>query len=93
MKTKFTKGEWKTINWNGTLNSTVMTSNESDIICETYYNKDSHIDVDEAEANAKLIAAAPDLLNAAILMKENGFQTPSNKDFDKLVKAIKKATS
>lgn len=42
-------------------------------------------------ADAKLIAAAPDLLRALILMQVNGFQTPSNKDMLKVDEAIEKA--
>ena len=60
MKTQITPGEWKVINWNGTLQSTVMTGNANsskDVVCETYY--DTAIPAEAAEANAKLIAASP----------------------------------
>lgn len=67
MKTQHTKGEWKVLNFNGTFNTTVMVG-DNECICETYYNNDNYsIEAEEAEANAKLIAAAPELLTIANL--------------------------
>lgn len=47
-----------------------------------------------AEANAKLIAAAPELLEALQLLYDlnNNSQPPGNDDLDKAFAAIKKAT-
>ena len=45
----------------------------------------------EHEANAKLIAAAPELLEALQKLVGNGFQIPSNIDMENAKKAISKA--
>jgi len=80
MKTKHTPGEWKVENLNG-LNTSVIKEDKSlplpkyKFICETYFNDDSYFSTkDECEANAKLIAAAPEMLEALILA-ENTIDT------------------
>jgi hypothetical protein len=56
METKFTKGEW------------ILNNNSCTIIFENDCSRDGEIDIiahcEEAIANAKLVAAAPDMYNA-----------------------------
>lgn len=90
MTTKHTKGEWKS---NGT-----FISDESDVIATCFVNtKTRYIGHKEAEANAKLIAAAPELLEALIILEKlygqrDGFIHPYKDAWDKAKSAIKKAT-
>ena len=90
---KGTRGEWI---MHPKANGNVISKDEGRVVsnCMGYSTSiNSDKARDENLANAKLIIAAPDLLEACILMKNNGFQTPSNKDYNKLVEAINKATS
>ena len=60
-ETKFTKGEWKILWYNYTHFATINTDS-THRICAIENNESDNID--EATANAKLIAAAPNLLLA-----------------------------
>ena len=92
MKTKHTKGEWE-------LEST-MYSNRTAI--NSLCNKDRHTviesyveDNNEQEANAKLIAAAPELLEALnnlILANTNNKGESVMRRIDEAIEVIKKAT-
>lgn len=61
MKNQHTQGEWKVENWNGVYNTTVL-DQEDNMLCETYYGDELRTPAVQAEANAKLMAAAPELL-------------------------------
>lgn len=64
METKHTKGEWEVANKNEQ-KKWFNISSPSGIIARSFYGELEPIVYDyEAEANAKLIAAAPDLLEA-----------------------------
>ena len=95
MKTKHTKGEWIVTHSGGQVEKQALPVSKDNIICvlETSPLKISP----EIEANAKLIAAAPDLLEA--LMEFDGAVEESKKLASSLVtawthakEAIKKAT-
>ena len=89
METKFTKGKWHPVNYAGYWC----------IQTENYYNKQDLLDENkcsEAEANAKLIAAAPELLENLIRIidriEENDYQNSFPSAYERAKKAIKKAT-
>jgi len=96
METKHTKGKWMLIYKTP---STIQIKAHIGFICELPPVK-TEADLFEAQANAKLIAAAPELLEALIEAKQRlygGFTrddlTTSGKElFDKLTNVIKKAT-
>lgn len=93
METKHTKGEWK-----------VTTNEYNDVAplfiqCKSSILADVHKNINnqqESIANAKLIAAAPELLEACIIALKyfNGFDSPEQNEaaFHALNNAIKKAT-
>lgn len=93
----FTNGEWIVLRPDDSTPWTRVFSNKSDfMIVEAYGN-----DVTEAEANAKLCAAAPDLLKAAerlfIDAEERGETRDENTgelfdDWQELYNAIQKAS-
>ena len=100
METKFTKGEWKVLfHEEGDLYPFIQSVNGMDrrFICDV---KSSHLR-ENIHANAKLIAAAPDLLDALISILEKSepalehcYQQDSE-TIDVVIKAkqsIKKAT-
>jgi hypothetical protein len=108
METKFTKGEWKIDG------RTVYSLHQrgwdrgKPIMCNRFYLSvypDYSIEnaVEEAEANAKLIAAAPELLKALFrickdaeimaLGESGNFVSVSIDSINEGIKAIKKATS
>ncbi|MBK5213594.1 MAG: hypothetical protein JJE55_08050 [Flavobacteriaceae bacterium] len=61
MESRHTKGDWqvRTHSYNPQHSSAIV-SNHTILVADIYIN--SHSNCNEAEANAKLIAAAPDLL-------------------------------
>ena len=87
METKHTKGKWRPV-FNGNM-FTVISEDKN--ICV-----DGETDLGENEANARLIAAAPDLLEALNKMCDavlNNIQLrPDSKTMKEAVEAIKKAT-
>lgn len=88
METKHTKGEW-------TATQTSI-SDSNGVIATTYVNTvKRYIGKQEVEANAKLIAAAPDLLEALNdLVSWANIKDGSNYKYlrDNAINAIKKAT-
>lgn len=82
MKTKHTQGEW------------TLRKGINDVISKDKYIiaqiASANNNEDEALANAKLIASAPDLLKAAISLTED---MDCKDSFEALIKAIKKATA
>lgn len=92
MKTTHTAGEWKKIIQPAPHGLTTTINVGSQRICEIW-----HTTIDETEANAKLIAAAPDLLKAIQLLKELLDENLPNwylrKHFRMSEEAITKATS
>lgn len=76
MKTKHTTGPWKSARWNydhaNAPYSALVVSNESFRLCRLDYDDIGDnpytIPAAEAEANARLIAAAPELLEACRLI-------------------------
>jgi len=84
MENKHTKGEWEV-----TQMLNVISKENGKMICATQSNMHSL----EIEANAKLIAAAPDLLEAALQIK-NEIDTDGllQGSYEKLLEAIDKAT-
>ena len=96
METKFTKGEWKVAQLNNLVDAKngeilhVVTNHENyyNEICTLYRNKD------ENKANAKLIAAAPDLLEACVNSFKTFISIGSTMESDIMIQlenAIKKA--
>lgn len=80
----YTKGLWKRID-----NRQVGKSDDG-IICTCWYfgNKGS-VAREEAEANAQLIAAAPEMLDALVFYTKNG---SCKEGWEKIIAAIEKAT-
>ena len=95
MKKKFTEGKW-------VIDDIDILSESGMIICEVHDGFDSHIldmDMDVVNANAKLIAAAPDLLEALndlVLASDLSSNSPVVGNWNELINnaknAIKKAT-
>ena len=88
---KHTKGEWRALPMgfvNEGATKVVTLANNIKFVCNTFI---SHETVETAEANAKLIAAAPDLLEAAMQLLSWKGETPQHCR-EQLEKAIKKAT-
>ncbi len=69
IKTAYTKGEWKTSNKAGTQNLCRIINQDHIHVADCFCFA-SGIKNEEAEANAKLIAAAPNLLEACIWAKD-----------------------
>lgn len=96
METKHTKGEWKAVKPN---NSQIFISSEyHGAICQLPREYGGVDGIEEAEANAKLISAAPDLLKSILELKEMSERKiePTEEEFNeadlRLNAAIKKAT-
>ncbi len=70
MKAEFTKGNWKSVdkydvtNTDDGIFTAVLCEEEDTFICEEVWG--AH--VTEAEANANLISAAPDMFNVLVLL-------------------------
>ena len=101
---KYTKGNWEyeptiTKDKNGNPLYYLVCLNSQHFV-NVMVNKYLNINIDEAKANAKLIAAAPDLLEACNIAKElietrnkiNLSDTTWNSVHKKLAEAYKKAT-
>lgn len=94
MKTQHTKGEWKI----GKSLRCLVGTNEPEVLAIADCNIDGDINKEEQQANAKLIAAAPELLEALdYIMSEINSNPMSVQYFDlRLIKqaneAIKKVT-
>lgn len=92
MEIKHTKGEWKIDHLqNGAVNTVVKSPKK--IVAKIYRNMSLY----ELNANAKLIAAAPDLLKAlqfcqSVIKTQGMFDLSERMAFDKAAAAIKKAT-
>ena len=86
MKTQHTKGEWKA-EGNSLVDANRIVATESHVICRIT-GADFESD-EEMEANAKLIAAAPDLLEALKIFIDSTM--PYDKKVEVARKAIKKA--
>ena len=65
-----TKGEWKVINIELFYYSTCAVGNDKTSVCHLFY--EGRTITDEAKENAKLIAAAPNLLEVLINIVESG---------------------
>lgn len=102
MEKKFTQGEWK-YEFNGTYfdvrgkdrlspNIAVFTNSIKD---HPTFDPINLCEIDEAEANAKLIAAAPDMINFLLKIKENEYLSKELEAFfeDELSSIIKSATT
>lgn len=101
METKFTKGEWKTTiaDCSDYLLCAVISESEDRVICHT--TVDNKMSKEEQKANAKLIAAAPEMFNALeeLLAQVKQFtdgnigeQDYFRDEISNAKKAIKKAT-
>ena len=91
MKTKHTEGTWIV---NGLIITAKLSSNPNEYhlkVCEVANNSSAH--PHEAEANAKLIAAAPDLLEALqAIMNSGQLMAVSRSIKQQCQQAIDKAT-
>ena len=65
-----TKGDWRVINIELFDYSTCVVGNDKTSVCHLFY--EGRTITDEAKANAKLIAAAPELLEVLINIVESG---------------------
>ena len=89
---KHTKGPWKVINWSG--RAEIRTEdNKRTGIAFLGNSEDGAIPTGETTANAKLVAAAPELLEAChnALRMLDPAKEKENMIWDILYKAIKKA--
>ena len=92
METKFTKGEWFKEE------SIVKCLDEKGIMTDIFtgeFGYEKHISDEEAEANAKLIAAAPEMFEALKELYDFAYMWSNDKEDETLLKAlnaIKKAT-
>jgi hypothetical protein len=91
MEFKGTQGKW--IADYSYESETYISCNGLRIAEVKHYKSDDLNDpsIEDGRANAKLIAAAPELLKALQYLVKNGFQYPSNKDINKAKEAINKA--
>lgn len=93
MKTKHTEGEWRAMPFGlaeegvTKVLSNIPNNGFGTWICSTFVSVSK---VDESEANAKLIAAAPDMLEALMNLENDDNSIPKPL-WDMVKKAIKKA--
>lgn len=91
---KYTKGNWIPEERQTNLEVTIYSNNKR--ICEVKsysYEGSNDPTTEEADANAKLIAAAPDLLIAALKIKEEiDTEGLLQGSWEQMLVAIKKAT-
>lgn len=102
METKHTKGEWQLSEWGFNISNPNHDTKQGNIrIIATVYAGVNPTTLEEAKSNAKLIVAAPELLEALIELKEMFLfnqtkqQAKNNHLNETLLKvdnAIKKAT-
>ena len=88
METKHTKGPWTAARHSGYHAITNEMNGSTHTVVPMVYGDGD----DEAEANAWLIAAAPELLDALKEMTETGGWMPSDERFVRANAAIAKAT-
>jgi len=98
METKFTSGEWK-VGYpaiNEPDRFIITADNDGIVHAHVYGANGTTREIEEAEANAKLIAAAPDLFKACKmaekLIGEMNATSKSMIVFDAIINAIQKAT-
>ena len=94
---KHTKGNWETKETSGVFDIYCYIHMHGDVLIGTIYKRDQndrYFGTEEAEANAKLIAAAPEMLEALQWIEHHALQKGCNKESLKAVakEAIKKAT-
>lgn len=90
---KHTKGNWQ-IMWGNYTHYATINSNITKRIC-TVDLSEGYTPIDEARANVKLIAAAPDMLQKLIELKKELSEIKLNKIQDicnEITEVIKKAT-
>lgn len=105
MNNEFTKGPWEIVPTPETINGGdfqgriiakgVLSNGDDAIIVGNYENKNGHGNI-HSLPNAKLIAAAPDLLEAlsfckSVIESQGMFDTSERMAFDKAQAAIEKA--
>jgi len=99
MKTnlKHTEGEWKIL-WGNYTHFATINKDVATRICaiEVNCSQKGNAPIEEAEANAKLIAAAPELLDSLNelfnLLEENEPQWYLKGHYNRAIKALQKAT-
>lgn len=94
MKTQHTKGEWTKKGVHGIENNEVVYIKQGESYIATVHSlfdgKNNLEKGIEAEANAKLIASAPELLD--VLIKLSSHMNLTSNQYEMIEKAIKKAT-
>jgi len=91
MKTKHTPGEWVFKEWKqeGTDFYHIRSKKEFTDLIATVHRWKGYIDKREAEANAKLIAAAPDMLKALTEVRRHGLIEKDG--YETIVKEVNEA--
>ena len=89
METKHTKGEWRVSKEPFSLLITHKVNEKAESICQI---SQRYKPEEEQIANAKLIAASPELLESLIMIKMGGLGNFTKEEQEKINNAIKKAT-
>jgi len=95
METKITKGQWQIENVNARKSFTTLKVSNTNIIADIQFHE---MPIEQMQANAKIIASAPEMLDALLTIKEglDKLIPPSLRDANKgymiMIAAIKKAT-